>query len=359
MLAAALLVSGCAGGPGAGSSGGRYAASQDGYPDAPRDVSQVPDAVPKVEPRSRSGNRPTYRVWGKTYHVLNDPSGYVAEGRASFYGTKFQGYDTASGEPYDMYKMSAAHRSLPLPTYARVTNLDNGRQVIVRINDRGPFHDDRLIDLSYAAAARLDILGHGTGRVRVEAIDPVVWAKTHGGGRSGSRVAAAPAAPARVAGAGQTSATPQRNDAARIDTLLNAADRMDATRGAGAHDDSAHVSAGNVSNANVSNANVSDTDVAGTHAASAAPGPVTQTKVAQVTRGVRYLQVAALGSRDKAQALQSRLQGLLSQPVRIDNSASLYRVQVGPIDDLASLETVRATLSDAGFGQTFVVSPTQ
>ena len=81
-------------------------------------------------------------------------SGYVAEGRASFYGTKFQGYDTASGEPYDMYKMSAAHRSLPLPTYARVTNLDNGRQVIVRINDRGPFHDDRLIDLSYAAAAR-------------------------------------------------------------------------------------------------------------------------------------------------------------------------------------------------------------
>ncbi|KFF48696.1 hypothetical protein GY26_12555 [Gammaproteobacteria bacterium MFB021] len=359
MLAAALLLSGCAGGPG-GSGGGRYAASQDGYPDAPRDVSRVPDAVPKVEPRSRSGNRPTYRVWGKTYHVLSDPSGYVAEGRASFYGTKFQGYDTASGEPYDMYKMSAAHRSLPLPTYARVTNLDNGRQVIVRINDRGPFHDDRLIDLSYAAAARLDILGHGTGRVRVEAIDPVAWAKNHGDGRPGPRVAAAPAAPVRVAvGAGQTSAAPRRNDAARIDTLLNATDRMDATRGSGAHEGNANVSAGNVSNANVSNANVSDTDVAGTHAASTAPGPVTQPSTQQMARGVRYLQVAALGSRDKAQALQSRLQGLLSQPVRIDNSASLYRVQVGPIDDLASLETVRATLSDAGFGQTFVVSPTQ
>ncbi|MCE3025421.1 septal ring lytic transglycosylase RlpA family protein [Salinicola sp. DM10] len=328
MLAAALLLSGCAGGPG-GSGGGRYAASQDGYPDAPRDVSRVPDAVPKVEPRSRSGNRPTYRVWGKTYHVLSDPSGYVAEGRASFYGTKFQGYDTASGEPYDMYKMSAAHRSLPLPTYARVTNLDNGRQVIVRINDRGPFHDDRLIDLSYAAAARLDILGHGTGRVRVEAIDPVAWAKTHGGSRSGPRVAAAPAAPARVAGTAQTSAAPRRND-----PLSTAVDRAAAA---------------------------SDP---GTRAAVAAPGPVTQTgmtqtRVAQGARGVRYLQVAALGSQDKALALQSRLQDLLSQPVRIDNSASLYRVQVGPIDDLASLETVRATLSDAGFGQTFVVSPTQ
>ncbi|WP_282235339.1 septal ring lytic transglycosylase RlpA family protein [Salinicola endophyticus] len=333
MLAAALLVGGCAGGPGAG--GGRYAASQDGYPDAPRDVSKVPDAVPKVEPRSRSGNRSTYRVWGKTYHVLSDPRGYVAEGRASFYGTKFQGYDTASGEPYDMYKMSAAHRSLPLPTYARVTNLDNGRQVIVRINDRGPFHDDRLIDLSYAAAARLDILGHGTGRVRVEAIDPVAWAKNHGGGRSGGRVAAAPAPSARAESAAQTSpAAPRRNDAARIDALMNTAGRATSPDHVGAND-------------------------AGTNAASAAPGPVTRPDVSHVTRGIRYLQVAALGSRDKALMLQSRLQGLLSQPVRIDNSASLYRVQVGPIDDLASLETVRATLSDAGFGQTFVVSPTQ
>ena len=142
------LLAGCAGGGGSQGGGGRYAMDQDAYPDTPKDVANVPDAVPRVEPRSRSGNRSTYTVWGKTYHVLDDPAGYEAEGLASWYGVKFQGYDTANGETYDMYQMSAAHRSLPLPTYARVTNLDNGRKVIVRVNDRGPFHSDRLIDLS-------------------------------------------------------------------------------------------------------------------------------------------------------------------------------------------------------------------
>ncbi|SES19965.1 rare lipoprotein A [Vreelandella subterranea] len=155
--------------------GGRYAMSGDAYPLEPPDVSSVPDAVPRNEPLSRAGNRSTYEVWGKTYHVLPNAEGYSKQGLASWYGEKFHGYATSNGEIYDMYKMSAAHRSLPLPTFARVTNERNGQSVIVRVNDRGPFHSDREIDLSYAAAARLDILDEGTGAVKVEAINPEQW----------------------------------------------------------------------------------------------------------------------------------------------------------------------------------------
>lgn len=154
---------------------GRYAISSDAYPQDPPDVSRVPDAEPRIEPPSRAGNRPTYEVWGETYHVLPDARGYVKEGTASWYGEKFHGYATSNGEIYDMYKMSAAHRSLPLPTFARVTSLENGESVIVRVNDRGPFHSEREIDLSYAAAYQLGFTDAGTGRVKVEAIDPQRW----------------------------------------------------------------------------------------------------------------------------------------------------------------------------------------
>ncbi|VAW83082.1 Septum-associated rare lipoprotein A, partial [hydrothermal vent metagenome] len=130
------------------------------------------DAVPKTEAYSRYGNPSSYVVLGKRYQTLQTYQGYRERGIASWYGTKFHGHRTSSGEPYDMYAMSAAHKSLPLPTYARVTNLDNGKSVIVKINDRGPFHENRLIDLSYAAATRLEILAKGTGLVEVEAIDP-------------------------------------------------------------------------------------------------------------------------------------------------------------------------------------------
>lgn len=161
------LLAGCA------SSSHHYAARTDSYPTEPRDVSQVQDAVPHYEPRARSGNSPFYTVLGKQYSVLQSAQGYVEEGIASFYGNKFHGYATSSGEPYDMYAMTAAHKRLPLPSYARVTNLDNGRSVVVRINDRGPFIDGRILDLSYAAAWRLGIAAKGTGHVRVEGIDPL------------------------------------------------------------------------------------------------------------------------------------------------------------------------------------------
>ncbi len=141
-------------------------------PSPPANVDAVPDAVPRLEPRSAHGNPPFYDVMGKRYFVLGASNGYVERGVASWYGPTFHGVHTSSGEPYDMYGMTAAHKTLPLPTYARVTNLRNGRSVTVRINDRGPFVSNRLIDLSYTAAAKLDMLREGTTLVEVRAIAP-------------------------------------------------------------------------------------------------------------------------------------------------------------------------------------------
>ncbi|OOZ39927.1 hypothetical protein BOW53_09675 [Solemya pervernicosa gill symbiont] len=158
-----LLLSGCFG------SGYRVS---DGAPSNSPDVSHVPNATPRYEPRARYGNPASYEVNGRRYHVKQESKGYRERGIASWYGTKFHGKLTSTRERYDMLGMSAAHKSLPLPTYAEVTNLHNGRSVVVRINDRGPFHDNRLIDLSYAAAKKLGILAKGTGLVEVRAINP-------------------------------------------------------------------------------------------------------------------------------------------------------------------------------------------
>jgi len=144
---------------------------KDSAPPQPVDINTIPDAVPRTEPLSKYGNGPSYQVNGATYQVLTEATGYSERGIASWYGRKFHGQRTSSGETYDMYAMTAAHRSLPLPCYARVTNLQNGRSVVVKINDRGPFHENRLIDLSYAAAAKLDISANGTGMVEVRVID--------------------------------------------------------------------------------------------------------------------------------------------------------------------------------------------
>lgn len=154
---------------------GRYSMKHDKAPDRPVDVSHVKDAVPRVEPKSRGGNKSPYTVLGKRYYVMPSAQGYTEVGTASWYGKKFHGHKTSNGEVYDMYKMSAAHKALPLPTFLKVTNLANNRQVIVRVNDRGPFHGNRLIDLSYAAASKLDMLKKGTAKVRLEAIDPRAW----------------------------------------------------------------------------------------------------------------------------------------------------------------------------------------
>ena len=141
-------------------------------PAPPAGIESIPDAVPRSEPRSAHGNPPFYDVLGRRYFVLAAADGYLERGVASWYGPTFHGGNTSSGELYDMYGMSAAHKTLPLPTYARVTNLRNGRSVVVRINDRGPFVANRLIDLSYTAATRLDMIREGTTLVEVRALTP-------------------------------------------------------------------------------------------------------------------------------------------------------------------------------------------
>lgn len=276
----------------AAATGERYAMTGDAYPVAPPDVSTVPDAEPRVEQPSRAGNRSTYEVWGETYHVMPDSRGYARQGTASWYGEKFHGYATSNGEIYDMYKMSAAHRSLPLPTFARVTSVSNGRSVIVRVNDRGPFHSDREIDLSYAAAARLGILDNGTGAVRVEAIDPAHWIAERGGDR------ASPAATTPVAASREAAAAP----------------------------------------------NV---------AASTSPAPAASATSNQAG-DVIYLQIAALGSVEGAQQLQQRLAEELPHGVRVKSEADVHRVQVGPVSPGQEVQA-RADLRRAGFPQVFVV----
>jgi rare lipoprotein A len=274
-------------------SGERYAMSGDAYPVAPPDVSQVPDAEPRIEQPSRAGNRPTYEVWGETYRVLPDSRGYARQGTASWYGEKFHGYATSNGEIYDMYKMTAAHRSLPLPTFARVTSLTNGRSVIVRVNDRGPFHSDREIDLSYAAAARLGILDDGTGPVRVEAIDPAQWLAERGRGGEATRstVASAPVPAASAPSIESAPAAP---------------------------------------------------------ASSPSPAP------AQASGDGIFLQIAALGTAEGAQQLQQRLSGELAHGVRVKSEAEVHRVQVGPVSP-AQENQAREDLRRAGFPHVFIV----
>jgi rare lipoprotein A len=143
-------------------------------PPPPLAAQTAHDAVPRVEPRSRSGNPPFYVVFGKRYFVLASSVGYRERGVASWYGPGFHSVKTSIGESYDMYGMSAAHKTLPLPAYVRVTNLQNARSVVVRVNDRGPFVGNRIIDLSYTAAAKLDMLRNGTAMVEVRAIDPTM-----------------------------------------------------------------------------------------------------------------------------------------------------------------------------------------
>ena len=154
------------------SSSSRYSIEQDRAPSGHLDIASIPEVVPEPFARTLAGNRSPYTVLGKTYHVMLTEDGYNERAIASWYGEKFHGHKTSNGEVFDMYKVSAAHKSLPIPSFLRVTNLDNNRSLVVRVNDRGPFHGDRIVDLSYAAALKLGYADRGTARVQLEAIIP-------------------------------------------------------------------------------------------------------------------------------------------------------------------------------------------
>lgn len=211
VLSTVLLLSACGFFGGLSKPGG----SSDSAPNVVLDNKKIVDAVPRVEPKSRGGNRSSYTVLGKTYKVMSSSKGFKERGDASWYGTKFHGRLTANGERYDMYEMTAAHKNLPLPTYVQVTNLDNGKKIVVRVNDRGPFHKGRVIDLSYAAASKIGMLKKGTARVEVVAIDPKTW------GKSNKASGAARAVATSAAVAPSVSVHTKPTDTTDVNTMLN------------------------------------------------------------------------------------------------------------------------------------------
>lgn len=282
-------------GPPAPRGGGYYL---DDGPEAkpPSDIDSIPDATPRVEPLKRGTMRP-YVVMGKQYTPMTSLQPYRAQGVATWYGRRYHGKQTSSGEIYDMYRMTAAHPILPIPSYARVTNLRNGRSVVVRINDRGPFLENREIDLSYTAAYKLGIIANGSGKVEVVSIIP---------GMEAAPVVASMSA-------ADSPADPAVNDSAESAQPIPAA----ATTGP-----------------------VPDgpTDV------TSATTPITR-----YASGI-YLQLGAFGSRDNAERFLSRLQAQidwLAEALHIYRRDGLYRVQAGPYTNRNEARSVGDRISQA------------
>jgi rare lipoprotein A len=265
-----------------GGGGGYYLDDGPGA-NAPTNIEAIPNAVPKIEPLGRGTMRP-YTVMGRNYTPMTRLEPYKARGVASWYGRRYHGKQTSSGEIYDMYAMTAAHTILPIPSYVRVTNVANGRSVVLRVNDRGPFIDSRLIDLSYTAAYKLGILGAGSGMVEVESIIP---------GQS-------PATPQPVAEAPKTPA-PGQPVVAVIDNTPVTSAPLPPTA----------------------------TVAAPAVATPAAPAVITQ----PATAPGPYLQFGAFGVQANADSYLARLQtqaDWLAGTLRIEQSGGVYRVQAGP-----------------------------
>ena len=269
--------------------------TRDAAPANPRDVSHVQNAVPRAEPRSRYGNPESYVVYGKRYYTLASSRGYRETGGASWYGTKFHGRRTSSGEPYDMYAMTAAHKTLPLPSYVEVTNLANGRKVVVRVNDRGPFHDGRIIDMSYAGAVKLGMLGKGTAHVEVRTIEPGAPAAKPVTMQADAKPVPASPQPARATA--QPAATPVPVQAAATPSRSHTA-------------------------------------------------PV-------------FLQVGAFSNLVNAERLRTRLEQGLARRVRVTPASStrgpVHRVQVGPLASVEIADQVSARMLEFGINTPLVV----
>jgi rare lipoprotein A len=306
----------------------------------------TPDAVPRVEPRSRYGNPPFYDIFGKRYYVLSSSVAYVERGVASWYGPGFHHVKTSNGETYDMYGMTAAHRTLPLPAYVRVTNLQNGRSVVVRVNDRGPFVGNRIIDLSYTAASRLDMLRTGTAMVEVRAIDPTAPAQT----LAGPLLAAAPPS---TAGSSAPPAAARDSTAAARDSTAGAA----ATPSAGTSVNLASASGVSVGVTPASTAPGVAPSVppvptsvtapqAGAATASTAPAP------AAGGRAPLFVQAGAFSDPANAEHLAAKLRGGAFGKIFVRDDViagrRMYRVRIGPVPNVPEFDRIVAALERAG-----------
>ncbi|EIK54373.1 rare lipoprotein A [Stutzerimonas stutzeri TS44] len=276
--------------------------SKDGAPWWDVDVSQIPDATPMPHHGPVKAN--PYTVLGKTYFPISDGRRYSAVGTASWYGTKFHGQPTANGEKYDLYGMSAAHKTLPLPSYVKVTNLDNGRSVTLRVNDRGPFYSDRVIDLSFAAAKKLGYAETGTARVKVEGIDPQQWWAAQG-------------KPVPLVMAQAQAAAPKT-----ASTLAQPIEQY--------------------------------TPPPQQHAAAVLPVELERAPDAVQSSGL-FLQVGAFANPDAAELLKDKLSGVVSAPVFISsvvhNQQTLHRVRLGPIGSADEATQLEQSVRLANLGQ--------
>jgi rare lipoprotein A len=364
-----------------------------------------PDAVPKVEPKSRHGNMGSYVVFGRRYYTKASSRDHRERGVASWYGTKFHGRKTSSGEIYDMHQMTAAHKTLPLPTYARVTNLENGRSAVVKINDRGPFVGDRVIDLSYAAAKKLDVVKKGTARVEIVSVDP----RDHGERRA-ARIAARevpkpeprasaadPPEPVRTAardderprraspfielpgqgprpagGSASVAAAGQRTPPARPERpapapVLAAKPAAPAARSAVAGPDTPMPTLAPVTAADAVASALPVIEPAAPAAeetvvvaAAAGPAPAPAGADSALSPAV-YLQVGAFGDRGNAEQLRRRLLAELGEPILVREPAAdaaagrLYKVHVGPLDSRDRADALGRQLAARGIGAPMVV----
>jgi rare lipoprotein A len=267
-------------------------------PESPPAAQSEPDAVPRIEPRSRNGNPPFYDVFGKRYFVLSSSVGYVERGVASWYGPGFHRVRTSMGETYDMYAMTAAHKTLPLPAHVRVTNLQNGRSVVVRVNDRGPFVGNRIIDLSYTAASKLDMLRNGTAMVEVRSLD----------------------------------AAPTLNAAATLNApALSAA--------------ATHAAAATDAPATAADSAPTAAPLAESSADTAAPAPAS-------VPGNLFIQAGAFSDPKNAEHLVDKLRGGGYGKIFVrDNEIAgrrMYRVRIGPVPSVAEFDRIVAALERVG-----------
>ena len=305
--------------PPAGSGRGGYY-QDDGPGDAPPDgLHDLPDAAPKVEPYTRRGNRP-YVVFGKSYTPFTDDRPFKQRGMGSWYGKKFHGQTTSSGEIYDMYKMTAAHPTLPLPSYVRVTNVGNNKQVIVRVNDRGPFHSGRIIDLSYAAALKLEYISKGKAELEVERLLPDEIARINSAGQI--RQDGDPAASASLV---QTIAVVQP-----VAVVAEATPNQHSSQPA--------------------SMNILNTSLA------AQTTPVTVSGTAAT--GGFYLQLGAYGSAANAETMRGRLAPSWNSalpPLQVVQNGALFRIYSGPFVSRSQADAAANQVQAAGTANPVIV----
>ena len=306
---------------------------------APAMPDSVPDAVPRIEPRAQHGNPPFYDVFGKRYYVLSSSVGYWERGVASWYGPGFHKVRTSIGEPYDMYAMTAAHKTLPLPAYVRVTNLQNGRSVVVRVNDRGPFVGNRIIDLSYTAAAKLDMLRNGTAMVDVRTIDPMTPPVFTASTAPVAPAGAGPAVATPAAATPPSAASPTAAPAAAALTVVPFADASPATPQPPVAQPATAPGASPVQSS------ATAVQSSATPAQSSAAG-------ASFTRSPLFIQAGAFSDPANAERMAEKLRGgsLGKVFVRDDVIAGrrMYRVRIGPVPNVADFDRVVAALERAG-----------